>query len=170
MPADQLPKQSRRSFLLLVPVSLFAGIFASITVAAFRFLRPRISPAGSGNWIDIASISELKGDAPLLRKIFTERITGWATTQEQHQVYISPFGNNQVLSAVCPHEGCEVAWDVNSKRFSCPCHESYFAADGSRLTGPTRRGLDPLPSRIQDGKLQVQFQSFENNSTEQIKR
>ncbi len=55
-----------------------------------------------------------------------------------------PAKNNQVLSAICPHEGCEVVWEQNTNRFSCPCHESYFAADGSRISGPSPRGLDPL--------------------------
>ena len=77
-------------------------------------------------------------------------------------IFVLPGKNNQVLSAICPHEGCEVAWDKDTNRFSCPCHESFFAADGSRLTGPARRGLDLLPSRQQDGKLQVQYQTLDN--------
>ena len=169
MPADQLPKQTRRSFLSLAPIGVFAGVFASISVAAFRFLRPRLARAGEEHWTDVATLSELSGTEPHARKIVAQQITGWAVTNEEHQVYILP-GTSRVLSAVCPHEGCEVAWDNSSKRFSCPCHESYFSPDGARLTGPARRGLDALPSRVQDGKLQVQYQSFENNSAEQIKR
>ena len=88
-------------------------------------------------------------------------IAGWAITTEEHNVFVLPAKNNQVLSAICPHEGCEVAWEQNSNRFSCPCHESYFSADGSRISGPSPRGLDPLPMRVQDGKLQVQYVSKE---------
>ena len=36
-------------------------------------------------------------------------------------------------------------------------NRSFFAADGSRISGPTPRGLDALPTRVQDGKLQVQY-------------
>jgi Rieske Fe-S protein len=100
----------------------------------------------------------------------TEQINGWAVTREQHRVYVLPAKNNQVLSAVCPHEGCEVAWEQAINRFSCPCHESYFAADGSRLSGPARRDLDLLPVRVQDDKLQVQYQAFENNVEERTIR
>jgi hypothetical protein len=39
---------TRRSFLLLVPL----GVFASIAGAAFRFLRPRIS-AATDRWLDV---------------------------------------------------------------------------------------------------------------------
>ena len=169
MSADErLQKRTRRSFLLLLPLGVVAGVFTSVGVAALRFLRPRIVRESSDNWINIGSVSDLTGRIPLPQKISTDHVSGWAVTQEDHHVYVLP--GNQVVSAVCPHEGCEVAWEKETNRFSCPCHESYFAADGSRLSGPARRGLDQLPTRVQDGTLQVQYQSFENNSTETIKR
>jgi len=152
--------RSRRSFLKLLPMGVVAGVFASIGGAAFRFLRPRIG-AVSEAWLDVAMLSELKGPQPLARKIVAENIAGWAITTEEHNVFVLPEKNNQVLSAICPHEGCEVAWDQASNRFSCPCHESYFAADGARISGPATRGLDPLPMRVQDGKLQCQYISKE---------
>ena len=144
---------SRRSFLKLVPFGL---VFASTGGAAFLFLRPTTA-AATNAWLDVAPVSELTGPQPISRKIMTEEINGWAITTEEHNVFVLPAKNNQVLSAICPHEGCEIAWEQNTNRFVCPCHESYFAADGSRLSGPAGRGLDPLPMRVQDGKLQVQY-------------
>jgi len=165
----QSSARSRRSFLLLFPVSIIAGVFSSLGVAAVRFLRPRIAQASPNKWLDVAPVNELPRTIPLLQKIRADHVNGWAISQEEHQIYILP-GGNQVLSAVCPHEGCEVNWEKETNRFSCPCHESYFAADGSRISGPARRGLDPLPSRIQAGQLQVQYQSFENNAAERVRR
>ncbi|HKR11181.1 MAG TPA: ubiquinol-cytochrome c reductase iron-sulfur subunit [Pyrinomonadaceae bacterium] len=146
------PKPTRRSFLLLVPL----GIFASIAGAAFKFLRPRIS-AATDSWLDVAPINEITGSQPITKKVVAEHIAGWAITTEEHNVFVLPARSNQVVSAVCPHEGCEVLWEQQRNQFSCPCHESYFAADGARLSGPSPRGLDPLPTRVQDGKLQVQY-------------
>ena len=140
----------------MLPLGVLAAVFASIGGAAFRFLRPRIS-AASDSWLDVAKLSEITGPTPLTRKIMAEHIAGWAITIEEHHVFVLPAKNNQVLSTICPHEGCEVMWEQNRNRFSCPCHESYFAADGSRISGPSPRGLDPLPMRIQDGTLQVQY-------------
>jgi menaquinol-cytochrome c reductase iron-sulfur subunit len=157
---NSTPDRSRRSFLSMLPLGVLAAVFASIGGAAFRFLRPRISPTG-GAWLDVAKLSEITGPNPLTRKIVAEHLAGWAVTTEEHSVFVLPAKNNQVLSAVCPHQGCEVAWEQNMNRFSCPCHESYFAADGTRLSGPAARGLDPLPMRVQDGKLQVQYVSKE---------
>jgi Rieske Fe-S protein len=171
MSADQqTTKTTRRSFLQIIPLSIVGGIFASIGVAAVRFLRPRVVSNSAELWSNVGAVAELGGESPILKKIRADHVTGWAVTQQEHQVYVLPDKGNQVLSAICPHEGCEVAWEQASRRFSCPCHESYFSPDGSRLTGPARRGLDQLPTRVQDGQLQVQFQSFENNSTERIKR
>jgi len=149
---------SRRSFLKILPLGVVAGVFASIGGAAFRFLRPRLA-AASDRWLDVANVSELSGPQPITRKVVAEHIAGWAVTTEEHNVFVLPANGNQVLSAVCPHEGCEVAWQQNTNRFACPCHESYFAADGSRISGPARRALDTLPARVQDGKLQVQYTS-----------
>jgi Rieske Fe-S protein len=147
---------SRRSFLRLIPFGVFAGVFASIGGAAFRFLRPRLSAAPE-QWLNVATLSELTGPQPLAKKLMAEHVSGWATTTEEHNVFVLPAKNNQVLSPICPHEGCEVAWEQARNRFSCPCHESYFAADGSRISGPAARGLDVLPTRTQEGKLQVQY-------------
>jgi len=143
---------TRRSFLLLVPL----GIFASIAGAAFRFLRPRIS-AATDRWRDVAPLNEIAGSQPVSRKIVAEHSAGWAITTEEHNVFVLPAKGHQVLSPVCPHEGCEVLWLSQTNQFACPCHESYFAADGAKISGPSPRGLDALPSRVQDGRLQVQY-------------
>ena len=143
---------TRRSFLMLVPL----GVFASIAVAGFRFLRPRIT-AVSDRWLDVALLNDIAGAQPIARKVAAEHIAGWSITTQEHNVFVLPAKGNQVVSAICPHEGCEVLWEQERNRFSCPCHESYFAADGSRISGPSPRGLDPLPTRVEDGKLQVQY-------------
>jgi len=167
--AASAPQGSRRAFILLLPLAAIGGMFATVATAAFRFLRPVVSGSPE-NWIDVAQVTELTGSKPLARKIVAEQVAGWAKSLTEHSVYILPDRNNLVLSAVCPHEGCEVSWRDDEKVFSCPCHDSNFAADGSRIYGPARRGLDPLPSRVADGKLQVQYQSFVNNTQERTPR
>lgn len=154
---DRATNKSRRRLVLLLPLAAIGGMFATVASAAFRFLRPVVSTSGQ-QWIDVARVGEVSGSKPIARKIMAEQTAGWAKSLTEHSVYILPGKNNQVLSAVCPHEGCEVSWRDDENVFSCPCHDSNFATDGSRLNGPARRGLDPLPSRVEDGKLQVQFQ------------
>lgn len=168
-PDERAINQSRRSFLTFTPLGILIGVLGTYAVAAFRFLRPVIGSAAD-QWVDVGAVHDLQGADPIPRKISLQRVEGWATSTQQHTVYVLPQNGNRIVSSICPHEGCEVAWEPDSKRFSCPCHESSFAADGSRIQGPARRGLDALPSRLQDDKLQVQFSFFENNAEEQIKR
>lgn len=151
-----LTDRSRRSFLQLLPLGVFAGVFASLGTAAFRFLRPRLS-APSEQWLDVATLSELSGPQPIAKKVLAEHVSGWVITNEEHNVFVLPAKNNQVLSPICPHEGCEVSWEQARNQFACPCHQSYFTAEGARISGPASRGLDALPTRVQDGKLQVQY-------------
>ena len=65
-----------------------------------------------------------------------------------------------VLTSICPHLGCTVPWNKEKKQFICPCHGGTFAADGSRVSGPSQRGMDALETSVQDGQLLVRFQYF----------
>jgi Rieske Fe-S protein len=159
----------RRGFLLLAPLGIFAAVAGTLLTAAFRFLHPH-DAARDAKWTNVAPLSELQGERPLMRSIVAEHEVGWASTQEEHFVYVLPSKNHQVLSSVCPHEGCNVSWRDDTNGFFCPCHDSYFAADGERVSGPARRGLDPLPTRTENGVLQVQYQTFINNTEERIVR
>lgn len=145
-------KTSRRSFLSLIPLAV---VTSSLGVAAFRFLRPRLI-ALNEMWLDVARIADAIGQTPIRIKVAIQKLTGWAATTEERTVFLLP-GKNQVLSAICPHEGCEVLWEQDRNRFSCPCHDSFFTADGARISGPASRGLDTLPTRVVDGTIQVQY-------------
>lgn len=146
---------SRRDFLMLLPLGILAGMFATVATAAFRFLRP-VRTQTRAEWIDIGRIDELGGTRPIARKVTREYVAGWIKSREHNIVYILPASNNNVVSAICPHEGCEVAWSDQLNIFECPCHDSNFTAEGTRLEGPAPRGLDLLPSRVENGVLQIQ--------------
>jgi Rieske Fe-S protein len=161
--------EGRRNFLLLVPLGVFAAVAGTLLTAAFRFLHPHVTTTDA-KWSDVAPLSELQGERPLMRSIVAEHDAGWASTREEHFVYVLPNKNHQVLSGVCTHEGCNVSWRDDTNGFYCPCHDSYFAADGEKVSGPALRGLDPLPTRTENGVLQVQYRTFVNNTEERIVR
>lgn len=49
------------------------------------------------------------------------------------------------FDAVCPHEGCTVAYQPASQIIACPCHGSQFnATTGAVLQGPAQTGLTPI--------------------------
>jgi menaquinol-cytochrome c reductase iron-sulfur subunit len=65
------------------------------------------------------------------------------------------------LSGVCPHLGCPVGWDVAKKTFLCPCHNSHFGSHGETLgDGPAKRGLDPLPIEVRNGRLRLTWITY----------
>lgn len=161
--------ESRRNFLMLLPFGVLAGMAGVMAAAAFRFLRPAAAAQREAKWLDVAPVAELKGAKPLMRTVLAERSAGWSVTVEEQQVFVLPQ-NRQTLSSMCPHEGCNVVWRDETNNFFCPCHDSSFAANGERVSGPARRGLDPLPTREKDGVLQVQYQTFVNNIEERVPR
>lgn len=166
---EQDVDEGRRRLLFWIPVGICAGFAATMATAAFRYLRPARAMHEAA-WNDVAPLAELKGEKPVMKSIVVEHEAGWASTLEEHFVYVLPQKNNAVLSSNCPHEGCNVAWNTDANQFFCPCHDSYFNADGDRLSGPAQRGLDPLPTRVQNGTLQVQYQTYVNNTGERIVR
>jgi Rieske Fe-S protein len=68
-----------------------------------------------------------------------------------------------VFSPLCPHLGCRYAYNEEQKKFLCPCHGSVYSNLGVHEAGPALRGLDPLPLRNYDGKVQVTWIEFAPN-------
>jgi Rieske Fe-S protein len=97
--------------------------------------------------------------------------SGWSKARVKHAVYVDEAadGTPRVFSARCPHEGCRVDWRPSSNEFVCPCHDSRFTREGERVTGPTRRGLDPLPAkRTPDGRIEVCYKTFALDTPDRI--
>lgn len=77
-------------------------------------------------------------------------------------------GRPMVLSAECPHLGCNINLSEDAKGFVCPCHESDFSMDGNVLRGPSPRAMDPLRARVRGEQLEVEFKRFRTQSKERI--
>jgi len=56
-------------------------------------------------------------------------------------------GRLSVLSPVCPHMGCMVAWNTAESTWDCPCHGSRFSATGDVMSGPAEQGLSVYSRR-----------------------
>lgn len=75
-------------------------------------------------------------------------------------------GDVDARSAICPHLGCAVSYDAAQKNYLCPCHDSRFALTGSKLTGPSERGLDDLPVQLTpDGRLKLTWIRYKVGKT-----
>jgi Rieske Fe-S protein len=155
---------ARRRFLLLLPAAVFGGIAATLATAAFRFLRPRAGlvatgTAGGEGWTTIGRVAELTGPEPMRRQLSVVLRAGWQEGQHEFAVFVLPGEGNRVVSAACPHEGCEVEWRREAGEFFCPCHDSRFGPGGQVLAGPAERDLHTPPARTNGGVLEVQYQT-----------
>ena len=50
-------------------------------------------------------------------------------------------GNVYLVSAICPHLGCELEWNPEEKSWDCPCHGSRFDYKGKLLDGPAQKNI-----------------------------
>ena len=73
-----------------------------------------------------------------------------------------------IFSPICPHLGCKYSWIDSLNRFACPCHGSTYTNLGVHLEGPALRGLDPLPLRDFNGKVEVTWIEYKQNTPDHI--
>jgi menaquinol-cytochrome c reductase iron-sulfur subunit len=156
--------ESRRSFLgvLLGLGSLFVSTLLAVPLirfALFPLLRrtTELKSSPVGELSEFSSLTE-----PVMRTIQIEQVDGWRKAVSEKAVYVTKDNQGQlcVLTSVCPHLGCTVPWNKEKKKFVCPCHGATFAGDGTRVSGPSLRGMDVLETSVQDNQLQVRFQYF----------
>jgi menaquinol-cytochrome c reductase iron-sulfur subunit len=159
-----VPLQKRRSFLgaLLGVGSAFVGALLSVPLTRFalfpilrRTTELKSSPVGTLD--EFSTLNE-----PVLRTVQIEQVDGWRKAVSEKAVYITKDQRGQlcVLSSICPHLGCTVPWNKEKNRFICPCHQATYMSDGTRVSGPSLRGMDTLETSVQDGQLMVRFQYF----------
>lgn len=55
---------------------------------------------------------------------------------------------------------CIYAWVPANSEFTDPCSGSKFALDGTLLEGPAERGLDRYEVRVQNGRIQINFDNL----------
>lgn len=164
IPRSGLSAPSRRSFLgvLLGLGSVFVGALLSVPLVRFA-LFPLIRRTTELKSSPVGNLSEfLSLTDPVLKTIQIEQLDGWRKTVSEKAVYVTKDsqGNLTVLTSICPHLGCTVPWNKQKSRFVCPCHGGTFSADGTRVSGPSLRGMDTLETTVEDGQLKVRFQYF----------
>jgi quinol---cytochrome c reductase iron-sulfur subunit, bacillus type len=161
------PPGPRRGFLKLVTVGLGALVAVVLGVPAVRFLvfpARRKTVDGPDDLVPVAS-ADAVGDKPVRVEITTpQQRDAWAKAQNVRlgAAWLVKGGDGGIraFSTTCPHLGCSVDYDAKADSFRCPCHTSAFDKAGNRVSGPAKRGLDPLEARVEDGRVLVRFRRF----------
>lgn len=164
---DQARMTRRNLFCtsLAVGTSGLMGAILAIPILRSIFY-PVYAKAATQEWSDVGDVTEFtNAKEPVTKAVSFSQRDGWREVVSTQPVYVNRLANGelQVLSAICPHMGCSVAWQAGQNKFVCPCHGGQFAADGKHLGGPPPRGMDALRTKVNNGKLQVSFEFFRPN-------
>lgn len=185
-PANDSPAEPRRNFTLEIAAIVIGGFvgLVPLLVGLFNFLDPIFGKLkkplwyaregeGSDDFIRISSLSALEQDGPPQRfPVIADKQDAWNYIPNQPigAVFVQRLVGNdiRVFNATCPHAGCSVS--CNGTAYHCPCHNSAFDLDGSKLvsttgrTNPSPRPLDSLEvdrERLEKNQeVWVKFQNF----------
>jgi menaquinol-cytochrome c reductase iron-sulfur subunit len=158
---EQSPRRSFLAGILALGTSTI-GVLLAIPLARLT-LDPLWRTTSEVLWSDAGPARDFAViTAPVKVQISIEQRDGWRKVLSEKAVYVlkGADGRPHVLSAVCPHLGCSIAWNAEKGQFICPCHNGTFAKDGTLVSGPPPRGMDELEANVQDGRLRVRYQYF----------
>ena len=186
---DVIPACDGRRSFLTIAIALGAGAVSVLTplVAGMLFLGgplrrrahsgspdagpPDAGSAGEGFIRLDATPASLPADGtPLQVRVRADRIDAWnhLPTQSVGTVWarLDEGGKVVVFSSICPHLGCCVEYRGAQRDFSCPCHNSAFALDGTRRNAIPPRDLDTLESKVVEDAIWVRYQKFRGGIAE----
>lgn len=166
-PPAPVSQDERRSFL-----TRFAAAIVGVLVAIFPFaagLGVLLDPlrrktvgenadaANGAEFVPVCPLDQLPADGvPRRFTLSADVVDAWSRRPAQPigAVYLVRAGAEDepqvtAFTTTCPHLGCAVEFNAEADQFDCPCHKSGFATDGRQIFGPSRRGLDSLPVKLE---------------------
>jgi len=168
----------RRRILSACTVGLLALIGGLIGAPVVAFVtnplrkKPGTPDSAGDDYADAGPIDALPQGQWKLMPIEFVRQDGWAKSRESRSVWVkknrSDASDIHVLSPICTHLGCPIAWLSDAGQFRCPCHGGTFSDTGQKIGGPPPRDMDPLDFQVRDGHLWVRWQDFKISVPDRI--
>jgi cytochrome b6-f complex iron-sulfur subunit len=136
----------RRNFLnwlglgwLASSLPVFISALTSRTIAA--------TTSAKKNWQKIGTKAELDKKGQLLvQKSPVGAVLVIGTSKTKTLIAVNP---------TCTHAGCTVAWEADTKKFLCPCHQAEFTTDGKVKKGPAKKPLKTFSAKIEGNSVLV---------------
>lgn len=154
----------RRAALQWLSAGAAAIIGAVLGVPAIAaFLSPGYRRAVSAPWIKVAEADQVEIGVPVKVDFVQPVSDAWVESRVLRSVWLRTEDGEvfSCFSGVCPHLGCNFTYEAVKERFHCPCHHGLFEGkSGAVLGGPPPRGLDPLPVKVEEGAVYVQYREF----------
>lgn len=148
---------SRRRFLARVVVALNAVVTALVATPAVGYLLSPLLRRRSIQWVAIGRASKFVAGIPRRVPYEYDDEGGYSVERTRRVAFV---GRNEdefiVLSPVCTHMGCNVAFNDTSGLFECPCHGGKYDMSGRVAEGPPPEPLRRFQTRVRDGILEIQ--------------
>jgi len=61
----------------------------------------------------------------------------------------------EIISLICTHRHCTVAYEAEEKIFACPCHEGTYDYEGRVIDGPPPRPLQRFAYEMRGNEIWV---------------
>ncbi len=167
MSADVAPRRSALTWLVRAASTGLALVYI---VPAALYLRGRAAKRAGDDYADLGPLAALLDGKPTRVTVPSRGVDAWSESGAGGgTVFLLRRGDKLLaLDSTCPHTGCSVSVDEGGAGFRCPCHQSAFAIDGTRLRGPAPRGLDAQDVRVVNGRIQLRYQRYRPGSADRV--
>jgi Rieske Fe-S protein len=155
---ERMGDPTRRGLLEATVLVSSTGFALALGLPGAAFLLSPLFEAEERTWVDLGGVEELRrAGAPLAVRFRYAGRRGYVRGQRPGMLYVvadaaEPEGL-LVLSSICSHKGCNVAWSPEEALFACPCHSGRFDARGAPVSGPPKAALERVAVRIEGGHL-----------------
>ncbi|MBT3891244.1 MAG: Rieske (2Fe-2S) protein [Planctomycetaceae bacterium] len=161
---------------------LAIGLYATVMDPLRKKTTPQKAAGSAGatgakeGYYFVAQIGELDSHVPRRFTIVADKIDAWNFMKDQPigAVYMRMQGEQiECFHTTCPHAGCAVSYELESQAYLCPCHNSSFKVDGSKLefsgsSNPSPRGLDALEVDVQGTNVFVKYEDYFTGRHDQV--
>jgi Rieske Fe-S protein len=149
---------TRRGFLEASIFVTGAGFAIALGLPGAMYLATPILREGGSTWVDLGALATLaQSKMPIAVRFRFESSSGYRTQSKPGLLYVVPDQaadhGVHVLSPICTHKGCNVAWAPAEGLFACPCHQGRFDAAGTAVSGPPNAPLARSAVRVDAGHL-----------------
>jgi Rieske Fe-S protein len=132
---------SRRDFIKAT-TGIVGGIIGAVfgIPAIVYLIAPALREDKAGAPVTIGKLEDIPVDQFHPFSFTITKVNGWERTASNYGGYILRRSESPddilVLSSRCTHLSCTVNWNEEIRRFTCPCHDASFDAEGKVVDGP----------------------------------
>jgi len=118
-----------------------------------------------GGFLEVGKRRRFTGE-PVKVDLYADQVDAWNRTPNVRigsAWVIELDGALTAYSTVCPHLGCAIDFNPETKKFICPCHKSSFSLSGEVEDGPSPRSLDTLELKEEEQLVTIRYLRFRQN-------